>query len=263
MKYLRFIYKGEEYCGLLGKENRISLLSGGLLENHSRTGRHISLDQVETFLPPVDPPNIFALGKNYAAHAAEFGGGVPPEPVIFQKATTSLSAHGKMILLPRGLADEVDYEAELAVVIGRTARRVSCAVALDYVLGYTCANDVTQRRCQKQLDSQWTRAKGFDTFCPLGPWLETDLNPAASRVKCRVNGELVQDQPTSEMLWDVPRLIELLSACFTLLPGTVILTGTPAGVGAARTPPRYLRPGDEVEVEVEGVGTLRNRVAAE
>lgn len=220
--------------------------------------------RVREFLPPVEPPNIFAIGRNYRGHVAETGARLPECPLVFQKATTALLAHGRAIVLPASAPNEVDFEAELAMVIGRTARGVAEAVALDYVLGYTCANDVSARDCQR-IDKQWTRAKSFDTFCPLGPWLVTadELDPDHCSIRSRLNGRVMQDDSTGAMVFSCRQLVSFLSHQFTLLPGTVILTGTPEGVGFARQPPVFLRPGDRVEVEVEGIGTLSNPVVAE
>jgi 2-keto-4-pentenoate hydratase/2-oxohepta-3-ene-1,7-dioic acid hydratase in catechol pathway len=217
---------------------------------------------IRTLLPPVAPPNIFAIGRNYRAHAAETGSAVPDRPLIFLKATTALIGAGAPIVLPAAAPHEVDYEAELAVIIGRAARQVSEAAALGYVLGYTCANDVSARDCQRD-DKQWSRAKGFDTFCPLGPWLVSpdELDPENCRVRSILNGQVMQDARTSDMLFPCRALISYLSHQFTLLPGTVILTGTPEGVGMARRPPVFLKPGDEITIEIEGIGALTNTVA--
>ena len=204
-------------------------------------------------LAPVLPSKIVAIGKNYAAHAAELGGDVPEVPVVFLKPSTSVVGPGEPIQYPRQ-SGEVHHEAELAVVIGRLCRDVPRERAAEVVLGYTCANDVTARDLQK-IDGQWGRAKGFDTFCPLGPWVETELDPGDLRVACTVDGELRQDGRTSEMVRDVADLIAHVSAAMTLLPGDVLLTGTPAGVGP-------LAVGQEVAVTVEGIGTLRNPVVA-
>ncbi len=219
---------------------------------------------IQRWLPPVEPPNIFAIGRNYRAHVEETGARLPDKPLIFQIATTALLGHEDTIRLPAPAPAEVDFEAELAIVIGRRARRVSVDAALDHVLGYTCANDVSARDCQRN-DKQWARAKGFDTFCPLGPWLVTAdaLDPDDLRVTSRLNGETMQDARTSAMIHSCRALISYLSHQFTLLPGTVILTGTPEGVGFARTPPVFLKPNDRIEIEVEGIGTLMNTVAAE
>lgn len=219
---------------------------------------------IATLLPPVDPPNILAIGRNYRAHAAETGARLPESPLVFAKVTTSLCAPGAPIVLPHSAPEQVDFEAELAVVVGRSARRVPVEAAREYVLGYTCANDVSARDCQKN-DKQWSRAKGFDTFCPLGPWLVTAdaLDPQDLLIRSRLNGVLMQDANTGEMIHSAFELVSYLSHQFTLLDGTVILTGTPAGVGFARTPPVFLRDGDIIEIEIEGIGTLRNPVVRE
>lgn len=219
--------------------------------------------RIARFEPPVRPPNIFAIGRNYGAHVAETGAAAPPAPLIFQKPTTAVIAHREAVVLPAAAPHEVDYEAELAIVIGQPARRVSPEAALAVVAGYTCANDVTARDCQRS-EQQWARAKGFDTFCPLGPCLTPadQLDPDRLAIRSRLNGRLMQEAHTSQMTYSCRRLISYLSHQFTLLPGTVILTGTPAGVGYTRRPPVFLRPGDRIEVEIEGIGTLVNDVRA-
>jgi 2-keto-4-pentenoate hydratase/2-oxohepta-3-ene-1,7-dioic acid hydratase in catechol pathway len=220
-------------------------------------------DPIARLLPPIAPPNIIAIGRNYREHAAEMKAEqLPAEPLIFLKATSSLVAHADPIVLPASAPNEVDYEAELAVIIGRSARNVSEADALDYVLGYTCANDVSARDCQKRRDQQWARGKSFDTFCPLGPAIVTAdaFDPTDAAIRCRLNGETMQTGRTSSMIFSVAKLISYVSHQFTLLPGTTLLTGTPSGVGAARTPPVFLRPGDTIEIEIEGIGLLRNPV---
>jgi 2-keto-4-pentenoate hydratase/2-oxohepta-3-ene-1,7-dioic acid hydratase in catechol pathway len=175
------------------------------------------------------------------------------------KANTAVIAHGQDIVLPHGSPDHVDYEAELCVIIGRRIRNISESEALDYVFGYTCANDVSARDAQKS-DGQWVRAKSFDTFAPMGPYVETDLDPTNLRVVSRLNGKVMQDGNTKDMIFPVANVVSYLSQCMTLLPGTAILTGTPSGVGFARIPPVYLRPGDVSEIEIEGIGTLKNTV---
>jgi 2-keto-4-pentenoate hydratase/2-oxohepta-3-ene-1,7-dioic acid hydratase in catechol pathway len=193
------------------------------------------------------------IGKNYAAHAAEFDMEVPEEPLVFLKPSTAvIGPHDPIWLLP--ISKRVDYEGELAVVIGRIAKHVRTEDAYKFILGYTCANDVTLRDLQKT-DDQWARAKGFDGSCPLGPWIETDLDPTDVRVETRVNGAIRQAGQTSDMVFGVATLIEYVTSFMTLLPGDVILTGTPEGVGPLAT-------GDVVEVEVDGVGTLSNPVDA-
>lgn len=219
-------------------------------------------------LAPVTPVNIIGIGLNYRKHAEEGGKGVPARPMWFMKTTSALQHPDHPIVLPRTCRSEkVDYEGELAVVIGRAARNVSQQDALSYVVGYTIANDVSARDWQFELGGgQFNHGKSFDTFCPLGPVLITadELpQPNALRLITRVNGETRQDWSTSDMVFDVPTLISFLSSSRTLLPGTIILTGTPHGVGYARKPPVWLASGDVVEVEIEKIGTLRNPVVAE
>ncbi len=262
MKLARFISgDGREYLGRLVSERVAKPLVGELFGEMTFAGERV---QIRTLLPPVQPPNIFAIGRNYRGHVEETGARLPERPLIFQKATTALVGEGAAIVLPASAPDEVDLEAELAIVIGRRARHVSEAAALDHVLGYTCANDVSARDCQRN-DKQWSRAKSFDTFCPLGPWLVTtdDLDPDRCTIRSRLNGGVMQDANTSAMIFSCCQLISYLSHQFTLLPGTVILTGTPEGVGFARQPPVFLREGDRVEVEIEGIGTLSNPVVRE
>lgn len=219
-------------------------------ETLTTTGVVHDLDAVR-LLAPVLPSKVIGIGRNYADHAAEMGSPAPPAPLLFLKPTTAVIGPDEAIVLPAESA-EVHHEAELAVVIGRLCRRVSAEQALGVVLGYTCANDVTARDLQRS-DGQWTRAKGFDTFCPLGPWIDTDLDPAAALVECEVNGVTTQSASTASLIHSVPALIAAVSAVMTLLPGDVILTGTPAGVGPVTR-------GDEVAVTVGGVGTLVNLV---
>ena len=221
------------------------------------TGR---VADIRGFAAPVVPPNVIAIGLNYREHARESGSPPPPAPVVFLKATSSVVGDRSPMTLPREAPDEVDYEAELAVVIGRRAKDVAPERALEHVLGYTCGNDVSARDCQRRIDRQWARAKSFDTFCPLGPWIETTLDPSDLAIRLLLNDEPMQESSTSDLIFDVPFLVSYLSRQMTLLSGTVILTGTPSGVGFARTPPRFLRAGDEVAVEVEGIGRLTNPV---
>ena len=219
-------------------------------------------------LAPVVPTNILCIGLNYKKHAAESNSPTPPYPVLFVKNTATLQNPGDPIELPVKLAStSVDYECELAVVIGKPCKNVSRTQALDYVLGYTCANDVSARDWQRNGGGgQWCQGKSFDTFCPLGPVLVTRdeiPNPNALRIRTILNGETMQDWNTDDMIFDVPAIIEFLSSSKTLLPGTVILTGTPHGVGFARNPPVWLQPGDTVTIEIEGIGALVNPVIAE
>jgi 2,4-diketo-3-deoxy-L-fuconate hydrolase len=211
-----------------------------------------------------EPGKIICVGLNYRDHAEEQGADLPAEPLLFAKFGNTLRGPGDPIVLPRE-SEHVDAEAELVVVIGRTARRVARDEALGIVAGYTCANDVTERRFQER-DGQWLRAKSFDSFCPLGPELVPveDLGDAGDlRIVQRLNGEALQDSRTSGLIFGVPELVAHASTVFTLEPGDVILTGTPAGVGVHRDPPVRLQPGDEVEIEIERIGVLRNPVVAE
>lgn len=219
-----------------------------------------SLDSVE-FSPAVQAGKILAIGRNYIDHAIE-GGSPPPEaPLIFNKLTNALNAHNAPIVLP-AISQKVDYEAELAVVIGRRAKRVSEAEALEYVFGYTLINDVSARDLQFG-DGQWVRGKGLDTFAPLGPFITTRdeiADPNQLAIEGRLNGEVMQSSHTSKMIFHIPYLVSYISQGITLEPGDVIATGTPEGVGAFRTPPIFLKPGDVYEVTVEKLGTLRNPV---
>ena len=240
-------------------------IDGDIFGECSVTGRKAV---VRKLLAPVAPGNILCIGLNYRRHAAEGKAPIPEFPVLFMKATSAVQNPGDPILLPRHLrSDQVDYECELAVVIGRPCKNVSRNRALGYVLGYTCANDVSARDWQgKWGGSQWCRGKTFDTFAPLGSCLVTPdeiPDPNALAIKLVVNGEALQDWNTNDMIFSVPALIEFLSGSTTLLPGTVILTGTPHGVGFARKPPRWLTAGDTVTVQIERIGSLTNPVEEE
>ena len=215
------------------------------------TGRSWPLADIR-LLAPILASKVICIGKNYAAHAAEMGGEAPVDPVIFIKPNTSIIGPNASIILPPS-SSQVDYEGELAVVIGRPCKDVVAAKASEVILGYTIANDVTARDQQRH-DDQWTRAKGYDTFCPLGPWIETALDPSDLEITTEVDGEVRQRSRTSLFLHDIPKIIEWISSVMTLLPGDVILTGTPEGVGP-------LQAGQNVSVTVEGIGTLTNPVA--
>jgi 2-keto-4-pentenoate hydratase/2-oxohepta-3-ene-1,7-dioic acid hydratase in catechol pathway len=213
------------------------------------TGVRVPLADARLLAPVIPRSKVIGIGKNYADHAAEMGGEAPAEPLVFLKPNTSVIGPGDPVVLPRQ-SREVHYEGELAVVIGRICKDVPVERVPDVVYGYTCANDVTARDLQRS-DGQWARAKGFDGFCPLGPWIETSLDPSDLRLVTRRDGDVVQDGRTSQMVHDVARLVAYVSAAFTLLPGDVLLTGTPAGVGPVGA-------GQRVDVEVEGIGTLSN-----
>ncbi|MDD4092337.1 MAG: fumarylacetoacetate hydrolase family protein [Smithellaceae bacterium] len=224
-------------------------------------------ERIEQLLAPVAPVNILALGVNYRKHGDEIALSVPVEPILFLKATSSVTGPDHSILLPAAGPDQVDYEAELAVVIGKTAKNISPAEAPEYIFGYTCANDVSARDWQfERQKDQWARGKSFDTFCPLGPWIVTKdeiENPDDLAIRAVLNGKTLQESRTSEMIFDVRTIVSRLSRSMTLHPGTVILTGTPEGVGFGRRPPVFLKPGDEIRVEIEKIGILSNRVIAE
>jgi 2-keto-4-pentenoate hydratase/2-oxohepta-3-ene-1,7-dioic acid hydratase in catechol pathway len=251
MRLVRFRLGERIATGVVEQGGTVRALEGTFFENPLPTGEEFAVDDVG-LLAPVLPSKVVCVGKNYAAHAAEFGGDVPEEPLIFLKPSTSIIGPGDPIrLLP--ISRRVDYEGELAVVIGRIAKDVRSEDAGRFILGYTCGDDVTLRDLQGT-DDQWARAKGFDGSCPLGPWIETDLDPNDVLVQTRLNGEVRQQARTSEMVFGVATLVEFVTTFMTLLPGDVIMTGTPEGVGP-------LSAQDLVEVEVEGVGTLSNPVA--
>ncbi len=233
-------------------EDRVGMIEGSPFGDYRRLEANLELARVR-LLAPVTPGKIIAVGRNYADHAREHGAEVPELPLIFLKPPSSVIGPEDTILLPPQ-SHQVEHEAELAVVIGRSGRWIHPGNAADYILGYTAANDVTARDLQR-LDGQWTRSKSFDTFCPLGPWIETDLDSADVMISCRVDGELRQMASTREMVFSVAELVAFVSSIMTLYPGDLILTGTPAGVGP-------LLPGNVVEVEIEGIGILRNPVAA-
>ena len=261
MKIIRY----EDPAGHIHFADGNMRLSGDPFTSLHPTGE---IADIQRLLTPVQPTGLWCIGLNYRQHAAETGAAIPQVPVLFMKGLNTVQHPGEPIRLPRWLrSGKVDFECELAVVIGRAARNVPRSEALRYVAGYMCANDVSARDWQKEGGgSQWCRGKSFDTFGPLGPCMVTPdeiPDPNALRIATRVNGETLQESSTADMVFGIPALIEFLSGSTTLLPGTVILTGTPSGVGMARTPPRWLQPGDAVEVEIEGIGTLRNPVEEE
>jgi 2-keto-4-pentenoate hydratase/2-oxohepta-3-ene-1,7-dioic acid hydratase in catechol pathway len=265
VKIVRFLdASGDEQLGEWVEPSSARLIEGDLYGDFEVTGRQAKIAKL---LAPVVPRSLLCIGLNYRKHAEESGAKVPEYPVLFLKAPNALQNPGDPIVIPRIEPEEVDYECELAVVIGKTAKNVGRAAALDHVLGYTCANDVSGRSWQiKKGGGQWNRGKGFDTFCPLGPCLVTAdeiPNPNALAIKTVLNGRVMQDWTTADMIFDVPALVEFLSQGTTLAPGTVILTGTPQGVGFARKPPVFLRDGDTVTIEIEKIGALTNPVRAE
>ncbi|MGB5952721.1 MAG: fumarylacetoacetate hydrolase family protein [Ornithinimicrobium sp.] len=251
MRICRFTTGDDPMFGLVdGAGERIAEISGDpLYTKIELTGQTHRVDDVRLLAPVIPRSKVIGIGKNYADHAAEMGGETSSVPLMFFIPNTAVVGPGDPVVIPP-ITTEVSYEAELAVVIGRVCKNVAAADAGSAIFGYTVANDVTARDLQR-VDGQWARAKGMDTFCPLGPWIETDLDAGDVRVTCHVDGELVQDGSTAEMVHGVASLIETLSAAFTLLPGDVILTGTPAGVGPVTS-------GQRVEVAVEGIGSMGN-----
>ena len=233
-----------------GAGEKIAEITGDpLYQRIELTGRTYAVDDVRLLAPVIPRSKVIGIGKNYHDHAAEMGGEAPAEPLMFLIPNTAVVGPGDPVVMPPQ-SHNVHYEGELAVVIGRMCKDVDPEDAASVIFGYTCANDVTARDLQRS-DGQWSRAKGFDTFCPLGPWIETDLDPAAQHVITRLDGEVVQDGSTADMVDGVASLIAHASAAFTLLPGDVILTGTPAGVGP-------VQPGQRVEVDISDIGTLVN-----
>ena len=264
MHIVRFIDdKGQEGYGHNYSNGKATRLAGNLFAGLQDTGETAA---VKKLLAPLVPSAILAIGLNYHRHAEETGQKIPKYPVLFMKNPASVTNPADPIVLHPTCMEppEVDYEVELAVIIGKAAKDVSTDKALEHVLGYTVANDVSARRWQGGRGSgQWVRGKSFDTFCPLGPELVTAdelTDPQKLRLTCVLNGQVMQDANTSDMIFPVTELISFLSTGMTLLPGTVILTGTPSGVGFTRKPPVFLMPGDSVEMTVEGIGTLSNPV---
>ncbi|MHC4870414.1 MAG: fumarylacetoacetate hydrolase family protein [Planctomycetota bacterium] len=246
------------------KDDIINILDSSPLTGGKETGESCPLDAVEEYLPPIAPENIIAIGANYAEHCKESDAELPDHPLIFIKLSTALTGHEQNIILPKSAPDNVDYEAELVAVIGKEAKNISEEEALSYVFGYAIGNDVSARDCQKTIDRQWARGKSFDTFAPVGPCLITDFdNPMDKKISFRLNGKTMQDSNTKYMIFNLPYLISYLSHQFTLIPGTMIFTGTPDGVGMAQNPPQFLKEGDVCEVEIEGLGILKNTVIKE
>lgn len=268
MRIIRFRDpQGQIHFGVAGAAGSAHLLAGDLLGSHALSDQQAVIAQLLAPLP-IMPPAIFCIGLNYLRHAEETKAKFPTHPVVFMKNPAAVQDPGAPIEIPTRMASgKVDYECELAIIIGRKAKNVSVERALDYVMGYTAANDVSARDWQREWGgSQWCRAKTFDTFCPLGPALLTPdeiPNPNALALCTTLNGQVMQSSNTSDMIFSVPQLIAFLAGSTTLLPGTVILTGTPEGVGMARTPPVYLKPGDRVAITIDQIGRLENPVIAE
>jgi len=240
--------------GILEDDDQIAIISGDpIYHGIQKTAAKIELTKVRLLAPVIPRSKIVCVGKNYADHAAEMGSEVPAEPIIFLKPNTSVIGPGDTIVWP-AMAPTIDYEAELAIVIGRVCKEVPKERVKDVIFGFTMANDVTTRELQKR-DGQWTRAKSFDTFCPLGPWIETEFVPGTQRISLTVNGEVKQDATISQMIFGIEEIVAFVTQVMTLLPGDVIITGTPAGIGP-------LPEKSTVTVAIEGLGELTNKVSA-
>jgi 2-keto-4-pentenoate hydratase/2-oxohepta-3-ene-1,7-dioic acid hydratase in catechol pathway len=265
MRIIRFLSGGETHLGQTSDDKTALRIDGDLLGAFRVTDQRLT---VEKLLAPLVPTDILCIGLNYREHAAESGSQVPANPMLFIKASNTLQNPLDPILIPRR-SSQIDYECELAVIIGKTAKNVSRERALDYVFGYTAANDVSSRDWQREKSlggGQFARGKSFDTFCPLGPAILTKdeiPNPNALRIKTILNGQVMQDHTTGDMIFDVPTLIESLSSTMTLRAGCIILTGTPQGVGFARTPPVWMKAGDTCVIEIEKIGRLENPIRNE
>lgn len=252
MKFLRFQLENEKTSFGLLQENKVLEIEGDIFGEEYRIAKTEHNIKELKLLPPCCPSKIVAVGLNYRDHAEEMEKTPPEEPMLFMKPSTAVIGHEDKIMYPEHMSSRVDYEGELAVVIGRRARWVKESEALEYVFGYSCINDVTARDLQAK-DVQYTRAKGFDSFAPIGPVIETELDPADLQISTFLNEERKQHSRTSNLIFSVPRLISFISHVMTLFPGDIIATGTPAGIGSMRI-------GDKVEVEIEGIGVLRNYV---
>jgi 2-keto-4-pentenoate hydratase/2-oxohepta-3-ene-1,7-dioic acid hydratase in catechol pathway len=256
LKFMRFVrFTNRDKSENIGwvNEDQIGLVEGNLFGEYRRLPANIPLSTVK-LLAPVLPGKIVCIGRNYAEHAKEQGFEIPESPLIFMKPPSAIIGHLDSIILPVQ-SSRVEHEAELVVVIGKRGRWIPVEKASEYIFGYTVGNDVTARDLQYK-DGQWTRGKGFDTFCPIGPWIETDLDPSDTLITCRVNSELRQMASTREMVFTVSQLVAYISTVMTLFPGDIIFTGTPAGIGP-------LVDGDKIEIEIEGIGVLNNQVSVE
>jgi 2-keto-4-pentenoate hydratase/2-oxohepta-3-ene-1,7-dioic acid hydratase in catechol pathway len=249
MRLVRFLARTKPAWGVVNGDELLELDGDFFTPFKTLKAGHV-FSQVK-LLPPCNPSKVVAVGLNYRDHAHELGFEIPEEPVIFLKPATTIIGPGESVICPR-TSSRVDYEAELGVVVKDRSRDISPEEAPDHILGYTCANDVTARDLQKK-DGQWTRAKSFDTFCPVGPWIETDLDPGNLLIQSYLNGERRQSSRTSQLIFNVHELVSFISGIMTLEPGDLIITGTPAGIGP-------MKPGDEIEVRIEGIGSLKNIV---
>jgi len=246
----------------LVEDNGFRLIDGDPFDDIRPTETLIAAESAR-LLAPVAPQQIIAIGANYRKHCEECGIPIPDRPVVFLKGANTITGPEMPVLVPKIAPDEVDFEAELAIVIGKRAKHVSEADAEQHILGYTCANDISARDVQIKQDMLWARGKSFDTFCPLGPWIATGLNGGDLGIKLTLNDQVMQDARTNDLIFTIPYLIHYLSQCMTLYPGSIVLTGTPWGVGMGREPKVFLKPGNKMVVEIEGIGRLINPVEAE
>jgi 2-keto-4-pentenoate hydratase/2-oxohepta-3-ene-1,7-dioic acid hydratase in catechol pathway len=254
MRYVRYAHGDQNYWGMLLTDDLIQPLTAAPYQRGVPLGQPVPLKAVH-LLAPCEPGKIVAVGKNYRDHIQEFDSEVPENPILFIKPSTAVNNPGSPIILPpASVSKRIDFECELAVVISKKAWQIKAADFADYILGYTCLNDVTARDIQKQ-DVQWTRAKGFDSFAPIGPLVTDEVNPASLTIRTRLNGKIRQESSTAHLIWSVGELLEFITGCMTLLPGDVVTTGTPSGVGP-------MQDGDDVAVSIEGIGVLQNPVRA-
>jgi len=251
LKFMRFLRNDTVIQGITDGIGYVKEIRGDIAGNYELTGWQIPLKDVQKYLVPVYPSKIVGLGLNYRSHAEETGVQIPSEPLMFLKPPSALAAHGEDIIYP-GISSRVDYEAELAIIIGKMACNISAEEAGHVILGYSCFNDLTARDLQKK-DGQWTRAKSFDTFAPLGPWIEMDIDPSNLEISMLQNDRVVQDSLTSDLIFNVNHIVSCVSRVMTLNPGDVIATGTPSGIGPVEH-------GDILTVRIQGIGELQNRV---
>ena len=264
MKIARIEIDGQTKYVVVEKDG-FHVMAGSPFEQYKLEGKVLPLNgaRAPKILSPVSPRQIIAIGLNYRKHAEESGMAIPGAPLVFVKTSNTIIGPGEPIILPDMAPNEVDYEAELVIVIGKSAKNVAVENVSEYILGYTCGNDVSARDCQLRLDKQWARGKCFDTFAPIGPWVETDLDGDNLDICLKLNGQTLQKSNTSDMIFSCSELVSYLSQCMTIEPGSIIFTGTPEGVGFGRKPQVFLRENDEVSVEIGGIGMLTNTVRKE
>jgi 2-keto-4-pentenoate hydratase/2-oxohepta-3-ene-1,7-dioic acid hydratase in catechol pathway len=261
-KIARIAHQNQVVHALIDDDGAYRPIEGDLFGSWHPTQRTIPAAQAR-LLAPVTPPQVICIGANYRKHCEECNAPIPDHPLVFFKLGSAVIGPDEPIVLPRVAPDQVDWEAELVIVIGKRCRHVSVDEVDDFILGYTCGNDISARDCQLKLDKQWARGKSFDTFAPIGPHIVAGLNSDDLNITLTVNGQTFQNSNTSDMIFSCRTLVSYLSQSFTLMPGSIIMTGTPSGVGMGLSTPRFLKPGDTTAVTIEGVGTLTNPVVAE